>query len=495
MRRLGILFILVFACFSCQDFLNLVPKNQQVIYTQEDVKTAMSSFILTCGTGNKYIISYNGTRLRFPLMKDVTTTFTIYGDDIDLTRYLDSRYTGTPYTAIYTECVDWKAVDMAERMWGYFYSSIGFLNEMMKNLDNAPAGDADEYQRIAGEARVFRAFYAFKLMQYFAPYHDNNLGIPLNLDADVVEGGARLKQTEVYNTIIRELHDVLEYTAQPLVDWNVMYDKEIIKAMLAQVYHYKAMSAAAEASDWSNAEKYSGELMEKHRLETEAADLTAQFIPSKVVGWRKDSPYSLLMLVCYNYNKQPELAPWGGEDERQYPNPDLVSMYDANDIRLTTYLGYQYMQGLEQWYVGKYDFEVNSNYNTYDESLALFRIADMYLINAEAKARMGQEGPAKQILLTFKQSRIPGFTTVAGNVLDEILKERRKEFCYEGDARFMDIKRLGLSIDRSGVDPKGDGTKEYRLDKNDYRYTLPIPAEAELGYNKIEQNPGWNIVK
>ena len=56
----------------------------------------------------------------------------------------------------------------------------------------------------------------------------------------------------------------------------------------------------------------------------------------------------------------------------------------------------------------------------------------------------------------------------------------------------MDMKRLGYGFTRKGLDEKTLEVKEYTLNPDDYRYTLPIPVDEELTYNNIPQNPGWN---
>lgn len=216
------------------------------------------------------------------------------------------------------------------------------------------------------------------------------------------------------------------------------------------------------------------------------------FIPDdQPIGITKDNLFTQLLLVYYGDKTGYSFGPWGAEDERQLPDLELVNLYDENDIRLDSYLGYQRMDGSDKWYIQKWN-AYRKNYNTV---LPLFRVAEMYLINAEAKARMGQTDLAKGILEKFKSSRVPGYGSFTGDVLQEILNERRKEFCYEGDFRFLDMKRLALKIERKGLDVDDDSMHTFILESDDYRYTLPIPSEAELLYNDIEQNPGWHLVK
>ena len=106
--------------------------------------------------------------------------------------------------------------------------------------------------------------------------------------------------------------------------------------------------------------------------------------------------------------------------------------------------------------------------------------------------RQGNEEGARMLLDEFKRSKIPGYMgDFDGDVLAEILKERRKEFILEEQMRWLDMKRLGVSVSREASDDESLGLKVYTLDANDYRYTLPIPLDSELQYNNIQQNPGW----
>ena len=58
------------------------------------------------------------------------------------------------------------------------------------------------------------------------------------------------------------------------------------------------------------------------------------------------------------------------------------------------------------------------------------------------------------------------------------------------------MKRLGLKIERKGLDLDDKSVHTFTLESDDYRYTLPIPNDAELLYNNnIEQNPGWHLVE
>ena len=57
---------------------------------------------------------------------------------------------------------------------------------------------------------------------------------------------------------------------------------------------------------------------------------------------------------------------------------------------------------------------------------------------------------------------------------------------------WLDMKRTGASVSRKAKDEATDEIKTYMLEGNDYRYTFPLPADYELMYNNVPQNPGWS---
>ena len=56
---------------------------------------------------------------------------------------------------------------------------------------------------------------------------------------------------------------------------------------------------------------------------------------------------------------------------------------------------------------------------------------------------------------------------------------------------WFDMKRTGAQVSRQVKDEATNEVKTYTLESNDYRYTFPLPADYELMYNNVPQNPGW----
>ena len=97
----------------------------------------------------------------------------------------------------------------------------------------------------------------------------------------------------------------------------------------------------------------------------------------------------------------------------------------------------------------------------------------MYLLKAEALYRLGRESEAKVVLNDFKAGR---YLDVEGSYTEsdfwqELLKERKLEFYQENDVLWLDMKRMGITVER-----KING-QNHVLKSNDFRYCLPIPLE------------------
>lgn len=115
------------------------------------------------------------------------------------------------------------------------------------------------------------------------------------------------------------------------------------------------------------------------------------------------------------------------------------------------------------------------------------RVAEAYLIKAEAELGLGNADEAKKVLNMLQTAR--GATPTQATV-ELIWTERRKELYGEGFA-LNDIKRLRMPLKRTGKD-QWAGVKE--LPANSPRFMLPIP-ENEMLHNKRltaeDQNEYW----
>lgn len=143
----------------------------------------------------------------------------------------------------------------------------------------------------------------------------------------------------------------------------------------------------------------------------------------------------------------------------------------------------------------------NSNYVN---KVKLFRIAEQYLILAEAYAmRGGSDAIASTYLNQLKVKRIKGYDdsrVYTGEVLQEEIKNERVRELFAEGYRFLDIKRKKADLKRTEAQnknlvfqPNSESTELLEKAAGDFRFLFPIP-QAELDSNpqiKNQQNPGY----
>jgi len=118
-----------------------------------------------------------------------------------------------------------------------------------------------------------------------------------------------------------------------------------------------------------------------------------------------------------------------------------------------------------------------------------FRLAEMYLIRAEAYNEMGQTANALADLNRIHNLHDPTNPVTAATqatIRDAILKERLLEFAGEGKRR-TDLIRAGKFLSWTEASAHGHVNKSAEA----YRVLFPIPS-PQLGSNpKLVQNPGY----
>jgi len=169
---------------------------------------------------------------------------------------------------------------------------------------------------------------------------------------------------------------------------------------------------------------------------------------------------------------------------RTRSRPDLLVNF-TQKIDYTTE-GSQYSAGYR---VLKYEFskKSSSGRNFGDADISLLRLADIYLMRAEAILRStGDKAAALQDLNTVRAARTARFTAplLSDIDLDILYRERGFEFYWEM-LRRTDMVRFG----------KYEGSWTEKTDSDPQKRLFPIPLSAIDGASNIpgylEQNPGY----
>ncbi|RYC67904.1 MULTISPECIES: RagB/SusD family nutrient uptake outer membrane protein [Spirosoma] len=130
-----------------------------------------------------------------------------------------------------------------------------------------------------------------------------------------------------------------------------------------------------------------------------------------------------------------------------------------------------------------------------DTDFPLFRLADVYLMYAEAVLRGGTGGDAATALTYVNLLRQRAYKGTTGNItataltLDFILSERARELYWEGHRR-TDLIRYGRFTEATYLWPFKGGVKAGRAVES-FRTVFPLPAADLIANPNLKQNTGY----
>ncbi|BFO66245.1 RagB/SusD family nutrient uptake outer membrane protein [Chryseobacterium sp. KCF3-3] len=380
----------------------------------------------------------------------------------------------------------------------FYYALIRNANMVITNGPSVPApNDADvaTIKTAIGEAYAFRAFCYYMLVQiygkrYVPGVNNTQLGVPIRLVANEIPL-ARNTVEEVYTQINKDLDEAAVRLGNSRLTKSHFNDKVILglraRVALTQGKYALAITAAQSArSDaplMSNAVYLSG----FNNLASNGEWMWG----ATILADQGDTFSNFGAYMSRNFNST---------NIRQAPkaiNNKLFQLFPSTDVRTKNFdpTGAHTNLGLPTTYskfpyTGQKFLAVSQSDSRVD--VPYMRSAEMYLIEAEALARSGNEAGSKAVFDVFAKNRNPsytGATTTGAAYITEILNSRRLEFWGEG-FRFLDLKRLNLGLDRTGANHSSVVTNNVMTVANtDLRWEFLIPR-AEINANTlIVQNP------
>jgi hypothetical protein len=130
-----------------------------------------------------------------------------------------------------------------------------------------------------------------------------------------------------------------------------------------------------------------------------------------------------------------------------------------------------------------------------DTDYPMFRLADVYLMYAEAVLRGGAGGDAGLALQYANDLRTRAYTNTSGNItagqltLNYILDERGRELFWEGHRR-TDLIRFGKFTSAAYLWPWKGGVKNGAA-VDDFRTLFPLPSSDLAANPNLKQNDGY----
>jgi len=110
----------------------------------------------------------------------------------------------------------------------------------------------------------------------------------------------------------------------------------------------------------------------------------------------------------------------------------------------------------------------------------IFRLAEMYLIKAEALWAIGNTGEALTNINLVRARAFNPPKPLLAVTADDILRERLFEFAGEAKRR-QDMIRFGHFLD----------ARQFKGAREAYRVLFPVPATQIQSNSKLTQNPGY----
>ncbi len=377
----------------------------------------------------------------------------------------------------------------------FYYRLISNANVLIAGIDGAEGPDADK-RYIKGQALAYRAWCHFQLVQLwgerYRPGESNSqLGVPLML-VNTLEGQPRATVEEVYTQINKDLDEAITLLAGYVRGGSAAksnFNVNVVRGIKARV--------ALNQGKWDEAATNAIAARQGFNLMTNAEYLSG-FNKTTNQEWIWGSTqisdhntffYSYFAYMSSNFNStvirtQPRAI-----------NANLWNSIPATDIRkqcwdLTGATVVIPPGGARVPYQNKKYLAAGDALSIGD--VVYMRAAEMYLIEAEARARQGQFTAAQDALFTLVKNRDASYvksTSTGQTLIDEILWNRRVEFWGEG-FRFTDLKRLNLPMDRTGIPNHLIALIQVQtVPAGDKQWQWLFPQD-ELNQNKaIVQNP------
>ena len=350
--------------------------------------------------------------------------------------------------------------------WNGTYNQIYAANAIIEGVEKSAYLPQQDKDQLTGEALFLRAFLHFGLVNTFGD-------IPYVTSTDYITNSTvtRLPKAAVYQNIISDLENAITLLPeQYLQPTRTRACKKVAQALLSRVYLYNGDNA--EAADMASA------VINDDADFIWEADLDKVFLKeSTATIWQLESGTS-----GGNTYEGSTFIFLAGPPNTIALSDNFISQFEAGDLRRTHWVK-EVTDGVSTWYHPyKYKQDVASGSSM--EYSVILRLAEQYLIRAEARARQGELVSSKDDIDKIRiNAGLPQTTaTTQGELLDAILQERRSELFTEHGHRFFDLKRFG----------KLDEVLSSKIGWNQTDQLWPLP-QSELRANPFlsPQNPGY----
>ena len=357
------------------------------------------------------------------------------------------------------------------RLWSSAYNIIYMANAILEGLEGSNGLTMETSNRLEGGALFVRAFTYFHLVNIYGEV-PLVLGTDYRINALIGSDGTGSVDSQIVSDLERAM-DLMD--TEYLDGERTHINKLTVTAFLARVHLYH--------ENWARAEILSNEVISQTSVYTLLDDLDQVFLANSREAIWQLSPIGSGNSTTATNEGQVFVAT--ARTSIKLTEDFVGSMY-ANDRRTSHWIGHFTDQTGNFYFPYKYK-DRSSNGNITEYSMVL-RLAEQYLIRAEARA-MQEKLPGAIADVDRIRTRAglepiadtdPGIDREA--LLDLIMEERKKELFAEWGHRWLDLKRTGRATEVLGaIKPLWQDT--------DLLY--PIPEEERMKNPNLDQNDGY----
>jgi starch-binding outer membrane protein, SusD/RagB family len=465
-NKLYITLLCAASLLSCKKFVNIPaptnPMATEVVFTNDITATGAITGIYSDMIGTTASTQTQFTASGVTLFAGMCADELRYFSPTFRDEFAANQISGTNHEMI------------GNSFWSRAYKFIYTANLCLEGLDKSTSVSSPLKSKLKGECYFIRAFCYFHLVNLFGD-------VPLALvsDYNITSVLGRESASKVYDQIISDLRNAqnlltpaYENPPNATVTGRIRPNKWTATALLARVllYNGKWAEAETEASAVIGSGMYS--------LPT---DLSTVFLKSST-----EAIWQLLPLnpVANTWEGNLLLATATAPTPTYLLTDTLYKSFDTSDKRKASWVGNRTLtNGTIVYYPTKYKIRTGP----LNEYYMMFRLAEQYLIRAEARAHQDKlfEG-LSDINAVRSRTDLPLINVATKDeVLSAVEAERKIELFAEWGHRWYDLKRTNRADSVLKFLPQKSATW------NPEDKLWPIPnSQLSLNIN-LKQNPGY----
>jgi starch-binding outer membrane protein, SusD/RagB family len=350
-------------------------------------------------------------------------------------------------------------------LWKAAYTYLYYCNICIEGLQRSTGVTAEVKKRLLGEVQFVRALCYYYLVNLYG-----DVPLVLGTNAEINALLSRTSSSQVYLQIIADLEAAQDALAGSQI--NTRPTAYAAQALLARVYLH--LQNWRKAEEMASAVISSGQFALHINLNTVFKENSKETI----FQW---APVQDKM----NSGEGFIFIPLGFSKPNYTLTADLLATFETGDLRKSNWVRFVTI-GMQPYnYPSKY--KLSSSSGAVEEYNVVLRLAEQYLVRAEALAHQNKIAEAVNDInsIRTRSGLVTKPTTISSEqCFQAIEQERRIELFAEWGHRWFDLKRTNRA------DAVLSAAKGNKWQTTDQLYPIPF-SELETDPN-LEQNDGYD---